>query len=344
MIRFSRIPGVAAALLAASITVGNVPTVMAQDAAKRITFWSREGNPERVARTQRNLAEFTKATGIEVELVVVDETACARCILVNAAAKTLPDVVHHPAAVTSRWAKQGLLNADAAAEVVAELRPSTFYENALRAVEVDGKYAAVPIDASEIVVHYRPGLVRQGAGLQPPKTYADILTAAAKLHDPDNKRYGISIATDPGNEAMQTGLKNLALANDCDLVDSRGGSRLQFARLPGVSRVRERAQADTVRKDCSTAWRRAPCIFRARRRCTSGGTATCTGWPAGRFPARDVRTNAVRIPPTSLRTQGSIAGSRRAERRARRSSERSSRSASPRTQTSSRPRNSSNIC
>jgi len=208
-------------LLALSLAAG-IATATAQEAAKQsITFWSREGNPERVARTQKNLAEFTKTTGIEVELIVVDETALFTLILVNAAARTLPDVVHHPAALTSRWAKEGILNSDAAAEVVADLGANTFYENALRSVEVDGKHAAVPADGSGIVVHYRTDWFEK-AGLQPPKTYADVLAAAAALHDPANKRYGISMATDPGNEAMQTGLESLALANGCNLVDSAG--------------------------------------------------------------------------------------------------------------------------
>ncbi len=125
-------------------------------------FWSREGNPERAARTQRNIEAFTAKTGIEVELVVVDETAQFTLILVNAAAGTLPDVVHHPAALTSRWVKQGILNADASAEVLAELGEETFYPASLAAVEVDGKYAAIPTDGSGPVVHYRTRLVRGG--------------------------------------------------------------------------------------------------------------------------------------------------------------------------------------
>ena len=186
-----------------------------------IVFWSREGNPERAARTQKNIEAFTAKTGIEVELVVVDETAQFTLILVNAAAGTLPDVVHHPAALTSRWVKEGILNADASAEVVAELGEETFYPAALAAVEVDGKYAAVPIDGGGPVVHYRTDWFEE-AGLAPPRTYDEMLAAAAALHDPDNQRYGIGLSTDPGNEAMQTRLESMALANGCNLVDSSG--------------------------------------------------------------------------------------------------------------------------
>jgi multiple sugar transport system substrate-binding protein len=208
---------------AASIAVPIAATggiANAQD-GQSIVFWSREGNPERVARTQKNLEAFKEKTGIDVELVVVDETALFTLILVNAAAGTLPDVVHHPAAVTSRWVKEGLLNADAAAEVVAELSAETFYPAALETVEVDGQYAAVPIDGTGNVTHYRTDWFEE-AGLAPPRTYADVLAAAKALHDPENQRYGLTMTTDPGNQAMQTRLEHFALANGCYPVDEAG--------------------------------------------------------------------------------------------------------------------------
>jgi multiple sugar transport system substrate-binding protein len=210
----------AAALMAAPIAATGDPA-SAQSDDQSIVFWSREGNPERVARTQKNIEAFTAKTGIDVELVVVDETEQFTLILVNAAAGTLPDVIHHPAAVTSRWVKEGLLNPDAAAEVVAELGEETFYPAALEAVKVDGKYAAVPIDGGGSVVHYRTDWFEE-AGLAPPRTYDEMLAAAAALHDPANQRYGIGLSTDPGNEAMQTRLESMALANGCYLVDESG--------------------------------------------------------------------------------------------------------------------------
>jgi multiple sugar transport system substrate-binding protein len=209
----------AAALMAAPIAVTSGPA-SAQEGQK-IVFWSREGNPERVARTQKNIEVFTEKTGIEVELVVVDETAQFTLILVNAAAGTLPDVVHHPAALTSRWVKEGILNADASAEVLAELGEETFYPAALEEVKVDGEYAAIPIDGGGSVLHYRTDWFEE-AGLAPPRTYDQILAAAKALHDPANQRYGIGLSTDPGNEAMQTRLESMALANGCYLVDESG--------------------------------------------------------------------------------------------------------------------------
>jgi multiple sugar transport system substrate-binding protein len=209
----------AAALMAAPIAAIGGP-VSAQEGQK-IVFWSREGNPERVARTQKNIEVFTEKTGIEVELVVVDETAQFTLILVNAAAGTLPDVVHHPAALTSRWVKEGILNPGASAEVLAELGEETFYPAALEEVKVDGKYAAVPIDGGGSVLHYRTDWFEE-AGLAPPRTYDEMLAAAKALHGPGNQRYGIGLSTDPGNEAMQTRLESMALANGCYLVDESG--------------------------------------------------------------------------------------------------------------------------
>lgn len=223
MVRSLLILGAAAAALLITPAATGGGLANAQGGAERasITFWSREGNPERVARTERNIAAFEEATRIDVDLVVVDETALFTLILVNAAAGTLPDVVHHPASLTSRWVKEGILNAEATTEVVAELGESTFYKAALREVKVGGQYGAVPIDGTGMLVHYRTDWFKE-AGLAPPRTYADLLAAAAALHDPENRRYGISVATDPGNEAMQTTLEHFALANDCNLINSSG--------------------------------------------------------------------------------------------------------------------------
>src|SRR5690554_6351446 len=96
----------AVALAIAQITAPGGPAHAQAAEGESITFWSREGNPERVARTMQNIETFTEDIGIEVELVVVDETALFTLILVNAAAGTLPDVIHHPAAVTSRWVNE----------------------------------------------------------------------------------------------------------------------------------------------------------------------------------------------------------------------------------------------
>src|SRR5690625_4907272 len=56
-----------------------------------LTMWTLESEPNRVARTERNLAEFTKKTGIKVDLVTIEETNVGQAVLTNAASGTLPD-------------------------------------------------------------------------------------------------------------------------------------------------------------------------------------------------------------------------------------------------------------
>ena len=63
------------------------------ESSEPLTFWTLESEPNRVARTEANLERFTEETGIEVELVTVEETAVPQQMITNAASGTLPDVV-----------------------------------------------------------------------------------------------------------------------------------------------------------------------------------------------------------------------------------------------------------
>lgn len=187
----------------------------------QLTMWTLESEPDRLARTERNLKQFTEQSGIEVELVPIEEVDVAQTMLTNAASGTLPDVVDHPMVYTSRWVNADILDVDAAEEVVERLDPETFSEAGLEFATVDDRYAAVPTSGWGYAIHYRKDWFNE-AGLDPPETFDDILTAAETLNDPANDRYGISLANDPAHEATQQGFEHFALANGCRLLDDSG--------------------------------------------------------------------------------------------------------------------------
>ncbi|WP_351235250.1 extracellular solute-binding protein [Streptomyces sp. NPDC002133] len=197
-------------------------------ADKRITVWSQENLTPRVAATEKIIDRFEKETGIQVDLVGVDEGQMPQLIMSAAAAGKLPDVIGAvPMGQTWQMYGNGLLNTDIPKAIVDELGRGTFNTNALGLTADGATQLAVPSDSWLQLLVYRKDLLRQ-AGLSTPDSY-DALLAAAKGLDTKG-RDGISAATDPGDVFTQQSFENIALANDCQLVDGQGQVQLDSPR------------------------------------------------------------------------------------------------------------------
>ena len=208
-----------------------VPLANAAPTEQTVTlqFWSTETQPSRAAATQEIISRFTEETGIEVQLVLTDENTLDSLMSANLAAGTLPDVVFHPVDFTALWYSLGILDADAATQVITDLGEDTF--SALGMVSVDDSlYAAVPTDGWGQLLIYRADLFEE-AGLEPPTTFDLIETAAATLNDPDNNFYGITAATDASEVFMQQTFEHFALANGVQLTDDEGNVTLDTPQM-----------------------------------------------------------------------------------------------------------------
>ncbi len=190
-----------------------------QVAGKTITFWSTEIQPERAAKTQGIISRFSEQSGIGVELVLTDEDALPSLLTAAVAAGTLPDVIFHPLDFTLGWYQQDILDSDAATAVIESLGQDTFAQGPLDMVNVGSGYAAVPTDGWGQLIVYRADWF-DAAGLEPPTTYENIMTAAMTLNDPANNIFGITAATDGGAVFTQQTFEHFALANGCQLVDA----------------------------------------------------------------------------------------------------------------------------
>src|SRR4029453_2586183 len=80
-----------AALLLAACGGGGEGGTGADGGAQRITVWTGDTLPDRVDATKRIIEKFTAATGIQVELVGVDEDQFNQTLTSAAAAGELPD-------------------------------------------------------------------------------------------------------------------------------------------------------------------------------------------------------------------------------------------------------------
>jgi ABC-type glycerol-3-phosphate transport system substrate-binding protein len=188
-----------------------------------ITVWTLEAEPDRLAATTANVAEFTAKTGIQVKLVGVPDDELAPRVQAAQQEGALPDVMQLPLASAHTMVEEGLLNISAAEEVVRTLGDETFSQTALSLVSTQGRVAAVPSDGWGQLLIYRKDVFRK-AGLGTPMTLDAVLRAAKRLDGPDMA--GITLATAGGDPFTAESFEHVALAAGCRLVDDRGDVQL----------------------------------------------------------------------------------------------------------------------
>jgi multiple sugar transport system substrate-binding protein len=189
------------------------------DDSGSLTFWSPLYTPDGVAAMEQAMAGFTEQTGVEVEVVGMQETQMAETITSAAASGQLPDVIMHALDRTIGWVDQGLLDVDAATGVVDSLGRDTFNQGALGYVETEDGLGAVPTDGWGQMLYYRTDLF-DDAGLPPPDTYQRIADAARTLHG--DGMNGIVLGSTAGERFTMQSFEHFALANNCQLVDEAG--------------------------------------------------------------------------------------------------------------------------
>jgi multiple sugar transport system substrate-binding protein len=216
--------GVAAVLGAGLLAGCSGGSGSAAHSGKSITVWSEENATDRMAEQRTLAAEFTRQTGIKVNLVGVDEDQLPQQVEASAAAGKLPDVMGGiPLAQLWQMYSNGLVNTDAAATALKSLGRSTFNANALKLASDGSKPLAVPSDSWQQILVYRKDLFAK-AHLPVPDTYANIVKAAQTLGT--GSLNGMSLSTDPKDVFTQQSFEDLAVANNCQMVDSSGTVQL----------------------------------------------------------------------------------------------------------------------
>ncbi len=196
--------------------------------ADTIRFWTTEEQPERLAVQEQMAADFAAATGNEVEVIPVSENELGTRATAAFAAGDLPDVIYHTLQYVFPWTEAGILDPDAATDIIEDLGNGTFAPGALEMAEVDDDlYAAVPVDGWTQMVVYRADLFEE-AGLDAPNSYANILAAVEALHNPP-ELFGFVAATKIDENFMSQVLEHVFLANGVTPVDDDGFAPLDEA-------------------------------------------------------------------------------------------------------------------
>ena len=172
-------------------------------------------------------ADFAAASGHTVSVIPVSENDLGTRATAAFAAGDLPDVIYHTLQYAAPWAEAGILDTDAATDVVEALGAATFAPGALGMAAVDGGYASVPVDGWTQMLVYRADLF-DAAGLEPPSSYANVLAAVDALHNPPSM-YGFVAATKIDENFMSQVLEHVFLANGVSPVGPGGVQALDEA-------------------------------------------------------------------------------------------------------------------
>lgn len=195
--------------------------------ADTIRFWTTEEQPERLAKQQDMAAQFEAATGTAVEVIPVSESDMGTRATAAFAAGDLPDVIYHPLQYALPWAEAGILDTEAASEVVEDLGKGTFAPGPLAMAALDGGVASVPVDGWTQMIVYRADKFAE-AGLEPPTSFANVVAALEALHNPP-ETYGFVAATKVDENFMSQVLEHVFLANGVSPVDADGATELDLA-------------------------------------------------------------------------------------------------------------------
>ena len=196
--------------------------------ADELRFWTTEEQPERLARQEAMAEAFAAASGHTVQVIPVSENDLGTRATAAFAAGDLPDVIYHPLQYAAPWAEAGILDTDAATDIIEQLGAGTFAPGALNMAAVDGGFASVPVDGWTQMLVYRADLFKE-KGLEPPSSYANVLAAVEALHNPP-EMYGFVAATKIDENFMSQVLEHVFLANGVSPVGPDGVQALDEAK------------------------------------------------------------------------------------------------------------------
>lgn len=200
--------------------------------ADTIKFWTMEIQPDRMERQEKMAADFKAATGHTVEIIPVEEAEIATRTTAAFAAGDLPDVLNHTVQHLLPFADAGILDTAAATDVVENLGADTYAAGPLNMAKSKGEIVSVPTDGWTQLVVYRSDLFAD-AGLNPPKTFADIQAAIEKLHNPP-EMYGFVAATKIDETYMMQLIEHISLAAGYSPVNDDGSINEDTAALKDV--------------------------------------------------------------------------------------------------------------
>jgi multiple sugar transport system substrate-binding protein len=191
--------------------------------SKMVTVWINERPDSQNSRLEELVDGFTEKSGIDVDLVLVSPNILPELVQTAVISGTLPDVILHPIEYSFGWAKEGIIDAGAATEVLDSLGRESFDPAALNLLSLDdsGAVPSIPSHGWQQIILYRDDWFAEN-DLEPPGTYDALSAAAEILYQPESVITGIVIPTDSALLSTQQAFEFIAAANGCELVNETG--------------------------------------------------------------------------------------------------------------------------
>ncbi|WP_414163553.1 ABC transporter substrate-binding protein [Superficieibacter sp. BNK-5] len=192
-----------------------------------IEFMHSSVEQERQAVITKLIERFEKENpDITVKQVPVEEDAYNTKIITLARSGSLPEVIETSHDYAKVMDKEQLIDRKAIGEAIAAVGEDQFYDGVLRIVRTeDGTaWTGVPISAWLQGVWYRKDVLAK-AGIAEPHNWQELLSAAQKLSDPAQKKYGIALPTAEGVMTEQA-FSQFALSNQANVFDASGNITL----------------------------------------------------------------------------------------------------------------------
>ncbi len=189
-----------------------------------IEFWTTDNEEERVVAYEKVAEAFmAEHPEIDLRIVPIEEAGVAQRIATSQAANRLPDIIRLGIERVSSFAADGILDMDAAQAAVEAIGLDDFQAGPLAMVTdpASGKFAAVPFDGWVQALWYRQD-VFDTLGLNAPVKWEDIDAACDALPGQADLLYGLTLATDPGQNYPHQVFEQVAISNNAWPFDEAG--------------------------------------------------------------------------------------------------------------------------
>ncbi len=240
-------------------TVAAEPTKKAENAAEspatttdkvEIEFWTTDNEEERVDAYEKIATAYMAVNpDVDLRIVPIEEADVAQRIATAQAANKLPDIIRVGIERVSSFAADGILDMNAAQATIEAIGIDDFQAGPLQMVTdpASGKYAAIPFDGWIQALWYRDDVFK-AENLNAPIKWEDIDAACDALPGKGDLLYGLTLATDPGQNYPHQVFEQVAISNNAWPFDEAGNvtmntpemvealdwySKLQRCAMPG---------------------------------------------------------------------------------------------------------------
>lgn len=189
-----------------------------------IEFWTTDNEEDRILAYEQIAEKFMEENpDVDLRIVPIEEAGIAQRIATAQAANRLPDIIRMGVERVSSFVADGILDLDAAQATIESIGEDDFQAGPLTMVTdpETGKYGAVPFDGWIQALWYRED-VFDDLGLEPPITWDEIDAACDALPATGDIQYGLTLATDPGQNYPHQVFEQVAISNDAWPFDENG--------------------------------------------------------------------------------------------------------------------------